>query len=109
MLRALLAAKLEADASEKHLDIPASPDMTLAVLRTARSESLQQSVERRAVRRFPHLAWDALIKLYGDESTLRQRVEASRVVRPSDADDVDLLDLADKYLGGWRPNEFGDD
>ena len=109
LLRVLFAAKFEADASEKDLDISASRDMTLAVLQAARGESLHQSIESRAVKRFPRLDWDILIKLYGHESTLRQRVEASRAVRPSDADDVALLDLADKYLGGWRPNEFGDD
>ena len=109
LLGALSAAKFEADASEKDVDISASPDMTLAILRAARGEAVHQPVESRAERRFPRLDWGALIKLYGDKSALRQRVEALRAVRPCDADAAALLDLADKYLGGWRPNEFGDE
>jgi hypothetical protein len=48
-----------------------------------------------------------LIELYGDETTLRQRIEALKASRPENIGD--LLELADKYLAGWRPKDFGDD
>ena len=61
----------------------------------------------RAVRREPRLAWDVLIEVCGNESALRQRVEALKTAGPQNIGD--LLELADKYLAGWRPRDFGDD
>jgi hypothetical protein len=109
LLRTLFAAKFEADPSEADFDIPESPEVTRKILQAARGESRQQSIESRAVRRFPRLDWDALVKLFGDESALRQRIETLKATSPKTAADVDLLALADKYLGGWRPKQFGDD
>jgi hypothetical protein len=61
----------------------------------------------RAVRRKPRLAWDALIEVCGNEAGLRKRIEA---LKSSGLHNVgDLLELADKYLAGWRPTDFGDD
>jgi hypothetical protein len=98
----LFVAKHEAAASEDTLTVPNAPDLTLALLRSAHKEALSQTFGSRAVRRTPHLDWDALIKIYGDESTLRQRIEELKATHPEGAGE--LLDLADKYLGGWRPN-----
>ena len=109
LLRVLYAAKFEADADEEALHVSASRCMTVAVLRAARSEAIYQSVDSRAVRRFPRLNWDVLVELYGDERTLGQRIEAARAKPPSDADDATVVDLGHKYLGGWRPKEQGDD
>jgi hypothetical protein len=53
------------------------------------------------------LSWDELVELYGDEATLRQRIESLKATVPHDMGD--LLELADKYLSGCRPEEFGDD
>lgn len=78
--------------------------MTLALLRAAKNEVRSQSMESRSVRRSPRLAWDTLVGLYGDEKTLKERIKA---LKAEDlADDKDLLELADKYGGGWRPEEF---
>jgi len=107
LLRILLLAKREASPGEPPLDIDDSPSMTLALLRSARSEVRSQSVGSRAVRRSPRLAWDALIELYGNEEALRGRIEKLKATRPEGEDE--LLQLADKYLGGWRPSEFDDD
>lgn len=109
LLRVLYATKFEADATDGALEISASPRMTVAVLRAARSEAAYQSVDSRAVRRFPRLDWDVLVKLYGDERTLGQRIEAARAEAPSDADDATVVDLGHKYLSGWRPKEQGED
>jgi hypothetical protein len=64
-------------------------------------------VGSRAIRRSPRLAWDVLIELYGDEATLKERIEALKATGPKGLDD--LLHLADKYLAGWRPDDLGAD
>jgi hypothetical protein len=61
-------------------------------------------LKQRAVRRKPRLAWDALVELYGDETILRQCIEALKATSPDNIGD--LLELADKCLGGWRPKEL---
>lgn len=107
LLRTLILTKGDAEPDEPALAIPDSPGVTRALLKAARSEVRSQSMGSRAVRRKPRLAWDALIELYGDEATVRQRIEALKASRPDSIGD--LLDLADRYLAGWRPKDFGDD
>lgn len=107
LLRTLILAKRDAGPDEPALAVPDSPAVTHALLRSARSEVRSQSMGSRAVRRKPRLAWDALIELYGDEITLRQRIEALKASRPENIGD--LPELVDKYLAGWRPKDFGDD
>jgi hypothetical protein len=107
LLRILLVAIKEAHPGEPSIKIADSPRMTLALLRSARSETRSQSMGDRAVRRSPRLAWDALVGLYGDEGTLNERIESLKGAQPEDNDE--LLQLADKYVGGWRPKDFGTD
>ena len=107
LLRVLLLAKREADPTEPRLHIDDSPSMTLALLRSARTELQSQSMGSRAVRRSSRLAWNELIELYGDEETLRERIQELKAIQPEGEDE--LLQLADKYLGGWRPSRFDDD
>lgn len=107
LVRLFLVAKREAHPSEAPLTIDDAPNLTLAVLEAARSEVRSQSMGSRAVRRSPRLAWDLLIELYGDEATLKERIESLKATGPKGADD--LLGLADRYLSGWRPKDFGDD
>lgn len=107
LLKILLLAKREASPKEPPLDIPDSPSMTLALLRSARSEVLSQSIGSHAIRRSPRLAWDALVELYGGEEILRERAEKLKTTNPEGVGD--LLQLVDKYLGGWRPDDFEDD
>jgi len=107
LLRTLLLTKRDADPNEPALAIPESPRVTHALLRSARSEVRSQSMGSRAVRRSPRFAWDALVELHGDEAKLRQRIEALKASPPDQIGD--LLQLAEKYLGGWRPKDFGED
>ena len=96
--------KKEADPTEPLFKIPDSPDMTLALLKSAHGEVRSQSQGSSFVDRTPRLEWDGLIELYGDESTLRERTEALRAARLEGSDE--LLKLADKHLGGWRPRDM---
>jgi hypothetical protein len=107
LLRALILTKRDAEPDEPALEIPLSTEVTHALLKAARSEVRSQSMGSRAVRRKPRLAWEELVELYGNEATLRQRIDALRASSPANIGD--LLELADKYLGGWRPKDFGDD
>jgi len=107
LLGILLLARREADPAEPSIEIADLPRMTLALLRSARSEERSQSMGSRAVRRSARLAWDALVELYGDEGTLRERIEELKASQPEGNDEI--LQLADKYVGGWRPRDFGED
>lgn len=105
----LLLTKRDADASEDPLTIPSDTVLTLALLRSARSDVRSQSMGSRAVQRFPRLAWDMLIELYGDEATLRERIEALKGSIGGDDEATALIELADRYASGWRPKDFGDE
>jgi hypothetical protein len=107
LVRLFYMAKQESDPSEEPVGIPASPQLTLALLRAARSDARRQIIGSRAVSRHPRLVWDVLVDLYGDEATLAARIDAARAIAPDDA--TELLALADRYLSGWRPSDFGDD
>lgn len=107
LLRILLLAKRGAGPAEPGLDIPDSPHVSLALLRSARTEVRRQAEGSRAVRRLPRLAWDVLIDLYGNEDTLRERINRLKTTQPEGVNE--LLELADKYLSGWRPSDFGED
>jgi hypothetical protein len=106
LLRTLSLTKRESEPDESVLSIPDSPEVTLALLTSARTEVRSQSLGSRSVRREPRLAWDVMVDLYGDEATLRQRIAALKELSPDNAGD--LLELAGKYLSGWRPKDFGD-
>lgn len=103
LLRVLYFAKRESEPSEASLNIDGSPKLTLALLQSARSEELSQTIGSRAVRRSPRLAWETLVDLYGNEATLRQRIESLKETHPEGADE--LLELASKYSCGWRPDD----
>ena len=87
--------------------IPPDPEVTYAMLRSARSETKVQSGDSAYIERRPRLAWDVLTKVYGGEEVLLDRIsglKASTVVV-----DEELAALADKYVEGWRPSERDDD
>jgi predicted KAP-like P-loop ATPase len=107
LLKILLLANREAEDSEPAVDIPDSPRVTLALLRSARSEVRSQAMGSRAVRRSYRLAWDALVELYGSDDTLKERIKELKATQPEGVDG--LLDLADRYLSGWRPSDSGED
>ena len=108
LLWILLHVKREADPAEPPLDIPDSPCITLGLLRSARHEVVSQPIDSRAVRRSARLAWDALVELLGDEKVLRERIEKLKAI-PLEGMDEQLVELADKYLAGWRPSDLDDD
>ncbi|MBT1585315.1 KAP family P-loop NTPase fold protein [Curtobacterium flaccumfaciens] len=78
------------------------PVLLLAVLRSLQSTARSQSSNSRQVVYEDRLAWELLIQVFGSESALREAVESIRAT----LDDNETLQLADKYLSGWRPDAF---
>ena len=95
LLRTFLVVKHDSSSAEPQLEVPDSPGVTLALLRSARGERVTPAG------RSPYLQWDALVGLYGSEDTLRERTEKLKATQASGIGD--LLELADKYLGGSPP------
>ena len=62
----------------------------------------------RAVKRTPRLSWDALIHVYGGEEQLRQVIKKIRNASKSNKQLAETIELANKYLAGWRPDGFED-
>ena len=104
LLRIFLRMKRNVGPSESQFKIENSPKLTLALLRAAYDEIRSQAEGSRAVQRTPRLVWDTLIELYGDEATLKERIESLKIAKLDGTDD--LLELADKYLSGWRDDPF---
>ena len=78
-------------------------------------EKTTRTFGSRTVRRVPVLDWERLIDLYGDRDVLESRINNLKArldtlkpwfeTREIPLDEVEsLLDLADKYLNGWRPD-----
>lgn len=84
------------------LTAASDPILVRSVLLSAKSTARSQSMGSRRVRKEDRLAWDLVVRLFGSESTVRKAVANARKRLGSD----DILDLADKYLGGWRPERF---
>jgi hypothetical protein len=107
LLWMLLHARRQADPAGPSVEVPDSPSVTFALLQSACTEVLGQALGSRAVNRSARLAWKELIELYGDEGVLRERIEKLKAARIKGS--TELLQLADKYIGGWRPQDFGRD
>lgn len=108
LLRVLYFARHEALESEPSRDVSDDRGLALALLRSARTETVSSTAGSHSVSRSPRLAWSMLLAIYGDESTLATQVEAAKNAEGVDDDDRALLDLATRYVGGWRPDELRD-
>ena len=108
----LYFAKPTGRTPEEPLELGDSPELTFALLRSARAETATGSSP---VRRSAKLDWERLIELCGGEEVLKTRInyltarfdalkpwlKAHRI--PLDEAEQ-LLDLADQYLSGLRPD-----
>ena len=95
------------------VEIADSPKITFALLRSSRRMITITSSHRKHSQ---GLFWDALIELYGAEDILKTRVNSlKKQFKDEDfkqwlegqelsvADAEALIELAEKYRGGWRP------
>jgi hypothetical protein len=106
LLRSFLIVSKQAEDGEPMTAVPADVRITRALLLSARSESRSQAMGSRAVTKSARLAWKVLVDIYGTEVALRQRVDQLRAANIEDCSEV--LELADRYLSGWRPKDFGE-
>lgn len=104
LLRVLLRAKRYLTESGEQMVISDTAELTLAVIKSSQSEAMSQAIDSRAVRKETRLAWDALIELYGDEDILKNSIDQAK--DSASVDDKEIIELADKYKNGWRPERF---
>lgn len=103
LARLIFIARRDVDRDEPLFEVPADPHVTLSLLRSVRGESRSQHMGSRAVKRSPRLGWKLLIEVVGGEDVLRQRIEDLQVARLDDVENV--VELAVRYLSGWRPED----
>jgi len=84
--------------------IPDDPHVTLAALKSARTETRSGQMGQRAVTKTSVFAWDSLVDVFGGESILVTRIQALKESGVKMEDDLE--ELIEKYLGGWRPRDF---
>ncbi|MCT9872006.1 KAP family P-loop NTPase fold protein [Paenarthrobacter aurescens] len=77
------------------------PLLALSVIRSVKSTARSQSVGSRQVKREDRLGWDLLVEVFGTEAVVKKTVENIRKT----LGDEPILQLANKYLSGWRPEE----
>jgi len=71
-----------------------------AVLRSLKSTAVSQSTGSRQMTSEDRLAWDLLVRVFGSEGAVEEAVGNVRKNLGSD----EVIQLADKYLSGWRPD-----
>lgn len=104
LLRVLLHTKRYLTESGEQIVVSNTAQLTLAVIKSSQIKTMSQTIDSRAIRKETGLAWDALIELYGDEDTLKNRIE--KIKESVFTDDKEIIELANKYKNGWRPEEF---
>ena len=81
------------------------PEVAAALLRESLTYVQSQSIGSRAVRCEPRLAWDPLVDVLGGEEAVREALD-TMTIDGADERLTTAVDLAAKYLGGWRPRDF---
>jgi hypothetical protein len=102
LLRSFLILKDESPDDEPEFAIPDDPRITRAVLDSARSDSRTQTLGSRKINVHPRLAWDSLVRVFGTEHRLSERIDGLRAIDSIDCREI--LELAARYQSGWRPN-----
>lgn len=75
------------------------PALLRAVLHSLKSTARSQSMGSRQVNAEDRLAWELLVQVFGSEDAVRTVVSNVRMTLGDDK----VLQLADRYLSGWRP------
>ena len=95
-------AAVQEETGEAPLKPDDDPDLLRSVLHSLKSTAPSQSGLSPQVHYEDRLGWDDLVKLFGSEDAVKAVV---RSVRKALGDD-NVLQLAEKYLSGWRPKRF---
>lgn len=84
-----------------------STELAKALLLDSRSVVQSQAMGSRTVRRTTRLNWDMLVEVYGGEDELKRALDTVR--ESADEELASVVELADTYLTGWRPADWGTD
>lgn len=84
---------------------PDNTELSAQLLKRAQHEVTSQEMDKRYVKRETRLAWNPLVKVFGNEDNIRQAVDSIRSKKSIDEELESLLDLTEQYLEGWRPEE----
>jgi hypothetical protein len=106
LLRILWFAK-QTEEGEETFEVPDSPSLTFAILRSAQGETTSQTGGRRHIRRRPTLQWDTLVTIFGTEEELQRRIDT--ISNEQQVENDELFKLIAKYRSGWKPNRLDDD
>lgn len=104
LLRVLFVANKYLTGSSEQIVVSDTAELTLAVLKSSQSEAMSQSFDSRLIKKETRLAWASLIELYGNEDVLKNRIEHAK--NYISANDKELIELADKYINGWKPENW---
>lgn len=85
--------------------VPENPEITLKVLKEAIWSSMSMGIESRAINvESPRLHWKALLIIYINQDSLKNRIKELKESNLSI--DKDLITLAEDYLMGKYPDDF---
>lgn len=93
--------KLQEHFQEPPLTSQVNPVLLRMVFSSSKTTSRAQMMDSRSVKTEERLAWDVLLELFGTDVEIQNSVDA---IRKSLGED-EVIQLADKYLSGWRPQQ----
>lgn len=91
------------------VEMPEDPAVMSALLKSCLTETWSQSSGSRATTRSGRLHWDTLVQVAGGEPEVKKMVERTNELASRDPELQEARQLAERYLSGWRPKDFGDD
>lgn len=93
--------KLQEHFHEPPLTSQVNPVLLRMVFLSSKTTSQAQMMDSRSVKTEDRLAWDILLELFGTDVEIQNSVNAIRKRLGED----EVIQLADKYLSGWRPQQ----
>lgn len=107
LLRLLLWLKHSTPSTEPEYQIPVGGGLELALLLDSTTSRRVQPMGSRAVSTSEVLDWDALVDAIGGPDLVPEFLQRARASSEPSGDRTNaVLDLADRYAGGWRPPHF---
>lgn len=103
LLRIMIDSRQHAEAGEPIVELNLDPPVTLALLKSAFSETRMQMMGGREIKREPRLAWDLLVEVVGGEHKLVGAIEMLDSVWTPENEK--FIVLARNYASGWRPDD----
>ncbi len=104
--RLLAFTKSHNGPGEEFMTLSSTGQLACAILKSSLGDVRSQGMGTRAVITEKVLNWESLLNLVGEESTVKEMVDSCRRNADRDAELLIALELAEKYLDGWRPEKW---